>query len=76
MLKVLKEHKGSLGWIVADIKGISPSICTNKILMEKEFKPKVQPQRRLNPSMKEVVKVKPSKKPFFHDMSQHAKTMP
>ena len=25
--------------------------------MEEECKPKVQPQRRLNPSMKEVVKV-------------------
>ena len=42
---------------IADIKGISPSICTHKILMEKECKPKVQPQRRLNLSMKKVVKV-------------------
>ena len=56
MLRVLKEHKKSLGWIIVDIKGISPSICTHKILREEECKPKVQPQRRLNPSMKEVVK--------------------
>ena len=56
LLRVLKEHKKSLGWTIADIKGISPSICTQKILMEEECKPKVQPQRRLNPSMKEVVK--------------------
>ena len=56
MLKVLREHKKSLGWTIADIKGISHSICTHKILMEEECKPKVQPQRRLNPSMKEVVK--------------------
>ena len=50
------EHKKALGWIIADIKGISPSICTHKILIEETHKPKVQPQRRLNPSMKEVVK--------------------
>ena len=56
MLRVLREHKKLLGWTIADIKGISPSICTHKILMEEVCKPKVQPQRRLNPSMKEVVK--------------------
>ena len=43
LLRVLKEHKKSLGWTIADIKGISPSICTHKILMEKKCKPKVQP---------------------------------
>ena len=56
MLRVLREHKKSLGWTIVDIKGISSSICTHKILMEEECKPKVQPQRRLNPSMKEIVK--------------------
>ena len=56
LLRVLREHKKSLGWTIVDIKGISPSICTRKILMEEKCKPKVQPQRRLNPSMKEVVK--------------------
>ena len=30
--------------------------CQHKILLEDEFKPSVQPQRRLNPKMKEVVK--------------------
>ena len=58
LLRVLREHKKSLGWTIADIKGISPSICTQKILMEKECKPKVQSQKRLNPNMKEIVKAK------------------
>ena len=43
LLKVLREHKRSLGWTIADIKGISLFICTHKILMEEECKPKVQP---------------------------------
>ncbi|GKD84706.1 hypothetical protein Tco_1355860 [Tanacetum coccineum] len=44
-------------WKVADIKGISPSFCTHKILMEDNFKPVVQPQCRLNPKVQDVVKV-------------------
>ena len=55
MLRILQEHKMALGCTISDIKGISPSICTHKILMEDKYKPIVQPQRRLNPSMKEVV---------------------
>ena len=38
------------------MKGISPSYCMHKIHMEQDFKLLAQPQRRLNPTMKEVVK--------------------
>ncbi|GKD61172.1 hypothetical protein Tco_1298681 [Tanacetum coccineum] len=34
---------------------IESSFCTHKILMEDDFKPSVQPQRRVNPNIKEVV---------------------
>lgn len=37
--------------------GINPSFCIHMIQMEEIFKPVVQPQRRLNLNMKEVVKV-------------------
>ena len=53
---MLREHKKAIGWTIDDIKGISPSICMHKILMEESYKPLVQPQRRLNPSMQEVVR--------------------
>ncbi|KAK5785820.1 hypothetical protein PVK06_040439 [Gossypium arboreum] len=56
LLQVLKEHKKAIAWKISDIKGISPSFCTHKILMEDEYKPCVEAQRRLNPNMKEVVK--------------------
>ncbi|GJR86747.1 DNA-directed DNA polymerase [Tanacetum coccineum] len=56
LLEVLKNHKGAIAWSIADIKGIDSSFCTHKILMEDEFKPSVQPQRRVNPNIKEVVK--------------------
>ncbi|GKA04912.1 putative nucleotidyltransferase, ribonuclease H [Tanacetum coccineum] len=56
LLEVLRNHKEAIAWSIADIKGIDSSFCTHKILMEDEFKPSVQPQRRVNPNIKEVVK--------------------
>lgn len=55
LIQVLKKHKSVIGWAIEDLKGISPTMCMHKILMEEDHKPVVQPQRRLNPSMKEVV---------------------
>ncbi|GJW57732.1 reverse transcriptase domain-containing protein [Tanacetum coccineum] len=46
LLKVLKSHKRAIAWKISDIKGIDPSFCTHKILMEDDFKPAVQHQRR------------------------------
>ncbi|KAJ9541560.1 hypothetical protein OSB04_028066 [Centaurea solstitialis] len=56
LIEVLKKHKKALAWKILDIPGISPSFCTHKILMEDNFKPCVQKQRRLNSKMQEVVK--------------------
>ncbi|GJW06792.1 reverse transcriptase domain-containing protein [Tanacetum coccineum] len=56
LLEVLQNHKGAIAWRISDIKGIDSSFCTHKILMEDEFKPSVQPQRRVNLNIKEVVK--------------------
>ncbi|GJX99359.1 reverse transcriptase domain-containing protein [Tanacetum coccineum] len=56
LLEVLRNHKGAIAWSIMDIKGIDSSSCTHKILMKDEFKPSVQPQRRVNPNIKEVVK--------------------
>ena len=56
LLELLREHKKALGWTIADIKGISSSICQHKIILEENSVGKAQPQRRLNPVMKEVVK--------------------
>ncbi|GJZ28538.1 reverse transcriptase domain-containing protein [Tanacetum coccineum] len=39
LLKVLTKHKAALAWKVSDIKGIIPSFCTHKILMDDNFKP-------------------------------------
>ena len=41
---------------MTDIKGISPSICMHKILLEDYYSNLIEQHRRLNPIMKEVVK--------------------
>uniref|UniRef100_A0A2N9IKQ4 RNA-directed DNA polymerase n=1 Tax=Fagus sylvatica TaxID=28930 RepID=A0A2N9IKQ4_FAGSY len=56
LLKILRMHKGAIGWTIADIKGISPLICTHRIYLEDNVKPSREMQRRLNPNMKEVVR--------------------
>ena len=56
LLNVLKEYKEAIGWTLGDIKGISPTLCMHRIYLEKETKPVRQAQRRLNPTMMEVVK--------------------
>ena len=55
LLRVLRDHKNALGWSLADLKGICPSMCMHQIFLEDGHKPSMEAQRRLNPTMKEVV---------------------
>ena len=56
LLEILKKHRGAIGYTLDDLKGISPSICQHAINMEDDAKPVVEPQRRLIPKMKDVVR--------------------
>ena len=56
LMRMLKRRIRAIGWQISDIRGISPSYCMHKILMEDGFKPTIERQRRLNPNMQEVVK--------------------
>ncbi|CAN6721052.1 unnamed protein product [Malus baccata var. baccata] len=55
LVRVLKEYKTSIGWTLADIKGISPTTCMHRILLEKGSKISLEAQCRLNCPMMEVV---------------------
>nr|GEU76203.1 reverse transcriptase domain-containing protein [Tanacetum cinerariifolium] len=55
LIMVLKLHKRAIAWKLSDIKGINPEFCTHKILMEDDFKPTVQHQRRVNPKIHDVI---------------------
>ncbi|XP_070675197.1 uncharacterized protein [Malus domestica] len=39
LIRVLREHKTAIGWTLADIRGISPTTCMHRILLEEGTKP-------------------------------------
>ncbi|XP_074374208.1 uncharacterized protein LOC141714595 [Apium graveolens] len=56
LLSVLRENKEAIGWSISDIKGISPAIVQHRIHLVDDVKPVREPQRRLNPTLMEVVR--------------------
>nr|GEW34740.1 hypothetical protein [Tanacetum cinerariifolium] len=56
LITVLKSHKRAIAWKLSDIKVIDPEFYTHKILMEEDFEPVVQHQRRVNPKIHDVIK--------------------
>ena len=56
LLRILKKYKEAIAWSIEDLKGISPSICMHKILLNDDAKTLVEHQMRLNPVMKDVVR--------------------
>ena len=42
MLRVLREHREAVGWCLADIKGIRPSMYMHRILLEDDSKPTIE----------------------------------
>ncbi|CAA0832274.1 Unknown protein, partial [Striga hermonthica] len=56
LIATLRKNQKAIGWSLGDIKGISPSTCMHRIILEEGAKPFRDSQRRLNPNMMEVVK--------------------
>lgn len=54
LLRVLMDHKIVVGWNIVDIKGIPPSMCIHRILIEEKREPIREAQCRLNPPMMEA----------------------
>ncbi|RDX83305.1 Retrovirus-related Pol polyprotein, partial [Mucuna pruriens] len=56
LLQVLRQHKKAIGWKLFDLPRINPSIYMHRILMEEVVKPIRKQQRRMNPTILDVVK--------------------
>nr|GFB73581.1 DNA-directed DNA polymerase [Tanacetum cinerariifolium] len=56
LIDVLKSRKKAISWKLTDIRGIDPEFCSHKILLEDDFSPKVQSQRRVNPKIHDIIK--------------------
>ncbi|GKB67036.1 reverse transcriptase domain-containing protein [Tanacetum coccineum] len=56
LINVLKNRKQAIAWKLSDIRGIDPEFCSYKILLEDDYEPSVQHQRRVNPKIHDVIK--------------------
>nr|GEY67387.1 reverse transcriptase domain-containing protein [Tanacetum cinerariifolium] len=56
LINVLKSRNKATAWKLTDIRGIDPEFCSHKILLEEDFSPKVQSQRRVNLKIYDVIK--------------------
>nr|GFA20469.1 transposon Ty3-I Gag-Pol polyprotein [Tanacetum cinerariifolium] len=56
LINVLKMRKKAIAWKLTDIKGIDLEFYSHKILLEEDYLPKVQSQRRVNPTIHDVIK--------------------
>ena len=56
LVNVLKRFKRAIGWTITNIIGIPPGICSHKIQLVPDHKPRIEYRRRLNQPMQEVVK--------------------
>ena len=51
LIRILRKYKEAIAWLVEDLKGINPSICMHKILLQENAKTSIEHQRRLNPGI-------------------------
>jgi hypothetical protein len=56
LVSVLKEQSGAFTWEYTDMKGIHPDTCIHHIYTQGEVTPVRKPQRRMNPTLKDIVK--------------------
>ncbi|XP_025625989.1 uncharacterized protein [Arachis hypogaea] len=56
VIEVLRKHKKAIDWSLGDIVGIDPHMCMHHIFLQEGARLVRQTQRRLNPTILDVVK--------------------
>ena len=56
LCSLLNNHMDAFTWSYKEMKGVHPLVCTRHIYNKENCKPIRQPQRRMNPSLKDIVK--------------------
>eukprot|EP00253_Pinus_taeda_P003708 PITA_03708 len=56
LTKIFQKHSTAFAWEYTDMKGIDPKTCIHHIYSEENSRPIRQPQRRMNPNLREIVK--------------------
>jgi hypothetical protein len=56
LLTILEKHHSAFGYLLQDLKWISPALCTHRIPIDPSYTPSREPQCRLNNAMRDVIK--------------------
>ena len=56
LITLLKQHKGDFAWEYKNMRGIPSALCTHHIYIKNDSKIVHQPQRRMNPNLRDIVK--------------------
>jgi len=56
LCSLLRKHLYAFAWSYKEMKGVHPSVRTHHKYIKEDCKPVKQPQRRINPALKDIVK--------------------
>ena len=56
LVTLLKRHKGAFDWEYTDMRGIPLGLCTHHIYIKNYLNRVRQPQCRMNPNLRDIVK--------------------
>ena len=56
LITLLKQHKGEFVWQYTDMNGFPSNMCTHHIYIKSGSQPVCQPQQRMNPNLRDIVK--------------------
>jgi hypothetical protein len=56
LITIVEKHRSAFGYSLQDLKGINPTLCTHRIPTDSDSIPSREPQRRLNNTIRKVVK--------------------
>eukprot|EP00253_Pinus_taeda_P014676 PITA_14676 len=56
LCSLLSNNLDAFAWSYKQLKEVHPSVCTHHIYIKEDCKPVRQPQRRMNPALKDIVR--------------------
>jgi hypothetical protein len=56
LINMLQKHNSAFAWDYTDMKGVHPNLCTHHIYIKEDSQAISKPQRRMNPSLRDIVK--------------------
>lgn len=71
LVQLLRKYKEAFAWDYPDMKGIDPQLYTHHIYIENDVRPIRQPQWRLNPHLKDIMKAELQKILYVNFTTQY-----